>query len=144
MKNWKSVILTSISVAALGALGCDEHGGGQPQDQSANNAPQAQSADQQPDSVVVESAPPPLIVEVQPPAPSPSEIWVAGYWNWDNQRYNWQAGRYMAPPQRDVVWVAPRYDADPHGNRYTPGKWSKPAQAPADNRVPDRDGHSQN
>jgi hypothetical protein len=115
--------MTTMSVAAWGVFvgGCSRQ-----EHIDVNEAPPpAQAADQQPQGVVVQQAPPPLIVEVQPPAPSASVVWVGGYWNWDNQKYNWQAGHYSAPPQADVVWVAPRYDPDPHGVRYTPGQWSK-------------------
>jgi hypothetical protein len=49
-------------------------------------------------------------VEVQPPPQSAEDVWVAGAWNWDNQKYTWQAGRYTRPPQPGAVWVAARYD----------------------------------
>ena len=125
MKRWKTVMWSTMSIAALGALGCDRG----PQQVVEQQAPQQQpAAEQQPQYVVAQQAPPALIVESQPAAPSPLDVWIAGYWNWDNQRYNWQAGHYEAPPQSDVVWVAPRYDADPHGYRYTPGKWTKKSQ----------------
>jgi hypothetical protein len=133
LKMIKTMKLRSMSVAAWGALGCAVFAGGCTRqehidvNQSAP-APAPQAADQQPEGVVVQQAPPPLIVEVQPPAPSASVVWVGGYWNWDSTRYNWQAGHYSAPPQADVVWVAPRYDPDPHGVRYTPGQWSKKGQ----------------
>jgi hypothetical protein len=67
-------------------------------------------------------------IERRPAAPSAAYIWIDGYWNWDNQRYSWEAGRYVLPPQADVVWVAPRYDHDAQGYRYTPGTWSKQSQ----------------
>lgn len=117
MSVCKTVMLTSMSVATLISLGCDRHS----RDEEADVPQQQQAAEQQ--------APPPLIVEVQPAPPSVGDVWVAGYWNWSNQRYSWEAGRYVVPPQPDAVWVAPRYDSDAHGNRYTPGQWTKQNQS---------------
>jgi WXXGXW repeat (2 copies) len=151
MKFKKAEMWKSMNVATLGALGCGLFLGGcarqekvyvqQPQTSAEQQAPpveqQTQYADQQPQSVIVQDAPPPLIVEAQPPPPSAASVWVGGYWNWDSQKYNWQAGRYVTPPQRDVVWVAPRYDKDAHGTRYTPGQWTK--QTPSKDSGPGRD-----
>jgi hypothetical protein len=126
MKVWKKVIWTSMSIAGLGALGCNLSVHNHPQDPQAEAQPQAQpqvGVEQQPQDVVVQEAPPALIVESQPAPPSPDYVWVGGYWNWDNQKYSWQAGRYSRPPAVGVAWVAPRYDAGAH--RYTPGRWSK-------------------
>jgi hypothetical protein len=92
--------------------------------QQTSEQPAAQVAADQPQYDAVQEAPPPLQVEVQPLPPTPSSVWVAGYWNWDSQRYSWQAGRYAVPPRSGAVWVAPRYDTDSHGARYSRGQWS--------------------
>jgi len=119
----KAAVLTSTVLAALGIFGCDVF----VQDRS-HPAPyyahQPVYIEQQPQYVVVQQAPPPLIAERRPAPPSGGYVWVDGYWNWDSQRYQWQAGRYVAPPQPAVVWIAPRYESDGHDGRYTPGHWT--------------------
>jgi hypothetical protein len=95
--------------------------------------------EQEPQYIIVQQAPPPIIVERRPPAPSGAYVWIDGYWNWDNQRYSWQAGRYVLPPQQDVVWVAPRYEHDARGYRYAPGHWKK--QNPGNGRGRGRGGN---
>jgi WXXGXW repeat (2 copies) len=141
MKITRTVMWASMSVAALGVLGCDMFVVGHPQHdptyrgQQRQYAQQPQYGEQQPQYaeqpqqyVIVQQAPPPLIVEQRPNPPSGSYVWIDGYWNWDNQRYNWEKGRYVVPPQADVVWVAPRYETDAHGYRFTPGQWKKQTQ----------------
>ena len=135
MNACRTIVWTSMSVAALSAMGCVRTEGGRPREEQPQAQQQAQAVDQPAPYVVVQQAPPELIVESQPAPPSPDEVWIGGYWNWDNQKYSWQAGRYERPPQPDVAWVAPRYDSNAH--RYTPGKWSKSSQAPRQNQVPD-------
>jgi hypothetical protein len=87
--------------------------------------PQPQYVDPQPQYVIVQQAPPPVIVESQPPPPPGFQVWIGGSWDWTGQRYNWRPGRYERPPQQDAVWIAPRYERDVHGYRYTPGQWKK-------------------
>jgi len=133
MRTFQRVLWTTLSVAGLVMVGCDrregEHGReGRGQGQYAAPQPQPVQAAPpvvvQPQPVYVDPQPQVVIVQQAPPArPSPQHIWIAGSWNWDNQRYSWQAGRYEIPPQPNMVWVAPRYDSDPHGHRYTPGRW---------------------
>ena len=73
--------------------------------------------------VIVREPPPPLIVERRPPCPSRDCIWIDGYWHWDNHRYVWNRGRWIAPPHRDAVWVSPRYERHEQNYHYTPGHW---------------------
>jgi YXWGXW repeat-containing protein len=136
MNAWRTIVKTSAGAAALVAMGCVRTGGGQPRDEQPQVQQQSQAVDQPAPYVVVQEAPPAPIVEVQPVAPEPDYVWIGGYWNWDNQKYSWQAGRYARPPQADVAWVAPSYDSNAH--RYTPGQWSKPNQAPRQNQVQDQ------
>jgi YXWGXW repeat-containing protein len=136
MKALKTLIYMSLGVAWLGALGCYRSEEGSPPAEQVQAQQPVQDVEQQPQSIVVQQAPPPLIVETQPPPPSADQIWVGGYWNWDNQRYVWQAGRYSAPPRPDVVWVAPRYDTGAH--RYTAGQWSKSNQPQQKSQIQDQ------
>jgi len=134
----RTVLLAAMSVAVLGVMGCDEFFQGRRRrdpvylEQQSPYAQQPQYADpqylygeQQPQYVIVQQAPPAVIVEHRPYPPSEAYVWIDGYWNWDNQRYNWQGGRYVIPPQAGVVWIAPRYEKDTRGYRYTAGRWTK-------------------
>ena len=78
-----------------------------------------------PEYVIVREAPPPIIVERRPPPPGQGHIWIDGYWNWNGQRYVWEPGHWAAPPHEHAVWVAPRYEKDQQGYRYTRGRWQE-------------------
>ncbi len=139
MKVLKASLWVAIGVVGLGLVGCDvqvsnrhHHDDGyayvQPQPQYAQPQPvyvqpQPQYVEPQPQYVIVQQAPPPIIVETRPPQPSGLSVWIGGSWNWSNQRYNWQAGRYATPPEQGAIWIAPRYERDTH--RYTQGQWQK-------------------
>lgn len=115
--------------AGIGGYGCDVFVGGHPQyGPPVYVEQQPQYVEPQPQYIFVQQAPPPIIVERRPPPPSGVHVWVDGYWNWSNQRYSWEAGRYTLPPQQGAVWVAPRYEKDTRGQRYTPGQWKKQDQ----------------
>lgn len=139
MKAAKLILLASISAASLGLCGCDVFFGGQPRQQPVYVEQQPQYGDPQVQYIVAQQAPPPVIVEQRPAPPSASYIWIDGYWVWNNQKYNWQGGHYAVPPQAGVVWVAPRYDHDAHGYRYTPGQWKKQNEVQNQNQNQDND-----
>ena len=126
MKVLKTIMWTSMSAAVLGVCGCDVYVNDPPRTERAYVQQQPVYVEQEPQYIIVQQAPPPVIVERRPVAPSGAYVWIDGYWNWDNQRYSWQVGRYVVPPQQDVVWVAPRYDRDTSGHHYyTAGHWRK-------------------
>lgn len=126
VKIWKWMMGSSMSMAMMAFLGCDVFlGGSQSRREPAYEESEPRYVKQQPQYVVVPQAPPPVIVERRPAPPSEAYVWIDGYWNWDNTRYTWQRGRYVVPPDRDAVWVAPRYDRDTHGYRYSPGQWAR-------------------
>jgi len=146
MQLSKTILWMSLSVATLGILGCDlaltersrpervyvqeQPRYVQPQPvyaepQPVYAQPQPVYVEPEPQYIIVQQAPPPIIVERRPAPPSSAHIWIEGSWNWNNSRYVWVAGRYEVPPQADAVWVAPRYESDARGYRYTPGQWKK-------------------
>ena len=146
MTTLQTILLSSLGVAVILIVGCDltlserrrpEPVYVQQSPPPQYVAPQPQYVEPQPQYVVVQQAPPPLIYENRPPPPPGNVVWIDGYWNWDNQRYTWQVGRYAAPPQAGVVWMAPRYEYDARGGRYTPGQWSHQGGEPG--RDPGRD-----
>lgn len=59
--------------------------------------------------VIVRPAPSRIIVEAPLPPPSSRYVWTPGYDRWIGTRYIWVPGRYVLPPRRGVVWVAPRW-----------------------------------
>jgi hypothetical protein len=125
MKTLNALLWSSLGLTALAVAGCDLFIGGRARPEPVYVEQRPVYVEQQPQYVIVREAPPPVLVERRPPPVSTTQIWIDGYWNWDNHRYIWVGGRYEAPPQADVIWVAPRYDHDPQGYRYTPGAWAK-------------------
>ena len=120
MKVLQALLWTSMGAAALVALGCERD-----RRERVYVRQQPQYVEPPPQYVIVQQAPPPLREERRGPPPSSAHVWIGGYWSWDNRQYVWEGGRYAVPPQPDVIWVAPRYDNDPHGVRYTPGQWAR-------------------
>lgn len=53
------------------------------------------------------SAPPPLPPEEQPPVPQADELWVPGYWSWQNQDYVWVPGTWVVAPRVGYLWTPP-------------------------------------
>ncbi len=77
----------------------------------------------QPEYIIVHDAPPPIIVERRPSRPSQGHIWIGGYWDWNDNRYNWHRGHWAVPPHAQTVWIAPRYEKHKQGYRYVRGGW---------------------
>jgi len=66
--------------------------------------------------------PPPASLEIGPLGPPPGDnyMYTPGYWSYDNNRYAWRPGTYIAcVPGR--VWVAPRYVWTPRGCLFVNG-----------------------
>lgn len=75
--------------------------------------------------VVVQQTPPAMQQEVMSPRPSSDHVWIAGYWTWRNNRYEWMAGRWEIPPRSSAVWVAPRWERLDDGTyRFYEGYWN--------------------
>ncbi len=55
--------------------------------------------------------PPPPRREIRVRAPFAGAIWVAGFYLYNDgaRKYEWQPGRWEAPPAPNQVWVRPRY-----------------------------------
>jgi hypothetical protein len=58
--------------------------------------------------IIAPTAPPPLQAEVIIAAPSPSHVWLPGYWNWQN-RWVWIPGQWALPPRPGMVWEGHRW-----------------------------------
>ena len=57
-------------------------------------------------------APPPARHEAAGRAPHPGYVWVAGYWNWVNDRHIWALGYWAVPPNGFRSWDAAHWVRD--------------------------------
>ena len=74
-------------------------------------------------TVVVTQAPPALQQEVVLAQPTSRHVWIAGYWTWRNDRYEWMVGHWDLPPNSGAVWVAPRWEQQGNAYRFYEGYW---------------------
>ncbi len=75
-------------------------------------------------TTVVTQAPPALQVEVVLAQPSTRHMWLAGFWTWRNDRYEWMAGHWELPPSLGSVWVAPRWEQHDNAYKFYEGYWN--------------------
>jgi hypothetical protein len=57
-------------------------------------------------------------------APSPKDVWLAGYWTWRDARYQWMTAHWELPPSSGAVWVAPRCEQQGNVYKFTEGYWN--------------------
>ncbi|HEY8993810.1 MAG TPA: YXWGXW repeat-containing protein [Lacunisphaera sp.] len=85
----------------------------------------AQPQPTQPSQVVVVQAPPAVQQEAVTARPSSDHVWIAGYWTWRDNRYEWIAGRWEVPPHSSATWIAPRWERLSDGTyRFYEGYWN--------------------
>ena len=60
--------------------------------------------------------PPPQAVEVVPAAPSPSALWIPGYWSFNGNAYVWFVGHWEMPPPYVRTYVTAHWER--HRYRY--------------------------
>jgi len=75
-------------------------------------------------STIITQAPPALQQEVAQAQPSSDHVWLAGYWTWRNDRYEWMAGHWELPPSSSARWVAPRWEQQGNAYKFTEGYWN--------------------
>jgi hypothetical protein len=75
-------------------------------------------------TIVVTQAPPALQTELVVAQPSSSHVWVAGYWTWRNNQYQWMAGHWEVPPYANAKWTAPRWQTENGAYRFYEGYWN--------------------
>src|SRR5512140_173581 len=73
---------------------------------------------------IAPEAPPPPRVERRTARPSHHHVWIAGYWDRRDDRWDWSPGRWEEPTQRGSSWVRPQYRRESGAYRYEPGHWS--------------------
>jgi hypothetical protein len=74
-------------------------------------------------SVVVMQAPPVAQQEIPTARPTRDHVWVAGYWTWRHDHYEWLAGHWEIPPRSGAVWVPPRWQPEGSSWRFYEGYW---------------------
>lgn len=76
-------------------------------------------------NVAVEAVPPapPPPADVMTPQPTPSAIWVAGYYGYTGNQYVWVAGHWEIPPQNYQVFVRPHWVYRGGSYVYIRGYW---------------------
>jgi hypothetical protein len=79
----------------------------------------------QPEPVLVPWAPPPMLVEAPPMMPFPGAVWIGGFWTWHGN-WVWAAGRWVATPQPNYVWVQPYYEHRDAAVVFVNGYWAAP------------------
>jgi len=74
--------------------------------------------------LVVQAPPAPQAAEAVPARPSAQHVWIAGYWTWRNNRYEWMAAHWEVPPYSTAVWIAPRSESEGGAIRFYEGRWN--------------------
>ncbi len=74
--------------------------------------------------IVVQAPPAAQPPEAVPARPTPQHVWVAGYYIWQNNRYEWMAGHWEIPPRANATWVNPRWVTEGGNYRFYEGYWN--------------------
>jgi hypothetical protein len=69
--------------------------------------------------------PPPARVESRGLPPAPDQVWIAGYWAYENGRHAWRDGHWEKPPAPKVHYVEPRWDRKGNQYAFREGHWQK-------------------
>jgi YMGG-like Gly-zipper len=67
--------------------------------------------------------PPPPPYELQTAQPTPSAIWVYGFYDFDGYQYNWVPGHWEIPPAGYVAFVRPHWRYRGGAYVYVRGYW---------------------
>lgn len=58
-----------------------------------------------------------------PPRPSPSAIWISGYWRWTGVEFVWSDGFWERNPPPNKIWRDGRWVHTHQGWYWVPGHW---------------------
>src|SRR5690348_3039822 len=64
--------------------------------------------------VYIRTAPPPLRMEVIEGRPGVEFVWIAGYWGWHHDDYDWVPGHWIRRPHPESIWVPGFWRERPH------------------------------
>lgn len=74
-------------------------------------------------TIIRVAPPPPVHVGVVGRAPAAGYVWIDGYNRWDGRKYVWVQGRWVRPPRRGAIWVAPVWTRRNGGWVFRAGYW---------------------
>jgi len=75
-------------------------------------------------TVVVTQAPPALQADIVLAQPTSQHVWIAGYYTWRNDRYEWMTAHWELPPRTNAVWVKPSWEQQGNAYKFTEGYWN--------------------
>jgi len=78
---------------------------------------------EEPPRVFIVREPPVARIEVITAAPTPSHLWVSGYWRWGRSDFEWIPGHWERPPRYRSAWVPGHWEREPRGWFYVEGFW---------------------
>jgi YMGG-like Gly-zipper/WXXGXW repeat (2 copies) len=61
--------------------------------------------------------------DVVTPSPSPSAVWIPGYWAYNGSGYVWTAGHWEIPPPNSHAYIAPHWELQGNSYLYYQGYW---------------------
>jgi WXXGXW repeat (2 copies) len=67
--------------------------------------------------------PPPARVEARGLPPAPNQVWIAGYWAYENGRHMWRDGHWEKPPRPNARYIEPRWDRKGNQYAFREGRW---------------------
>ncbi len=73
---------------------------------------------------IATDAPPRVRVERRTARPDRDSVWINGYWDRQDDKWQWAPGRWDRPSDRGARWVNPRYQREGKAWRYEPAHWS--------------------
>ena len=73
---------------------------------------------------IATDAPPRARYERRSPRPDRDSVWINGYWDRRDDRWDWVDGRWDRPSDGRAHWVTPTYAREGDAWRYEPGRWS--------------------
>lgn len=77
-----------------------------------------------PGTTPLTEAPPALRSDVVLAQPSPSYVWIPGYWSSRSLQFSWVSGHWELPPNSRTVLVAPRWDQQGNVYKFYDGYWN--------------------
>lgn len=75
-------------------------------------------------TVVVTQAPPAMQQDVVIAQPSSQHVWIAGYYTWRNNQYQWMTAHWELPPYSNARWVKPGWEQQGNAYKFTEGYWN--------------------
>jgi hypothetical protein len=67
--------------------------------------------------------PPPARVEARGLPPAPDQVWIAGYWAYENGHHLWHDGHWEKPPRPNARYIEPRWDRKGNQYAFREGHW---------------------